>query len=162
MSDFTFWRHNWRKNSVNCAVLIGNRAGLTTVLSSRLSHTELRSSLRESHTFLSLLPTPRWHHLKTHPFLPIHSADEHRMIYSFSNTTSYSTFYAFFSYFRITLWPICLANSKQQTIALFYPPYSHAQEDKQNWQKKLTNLMGNLCSAREYSVQVFVQFFLRS
>ena len=26
------------------------------------------------------LPTPRWQHLKAHPFLAIHSADEHRMI----------------------------------------------------------------------------------
>ena len=26
--------------------------------------------------------------------------------------------------------------------------------------KNLTNLMGNLCCAREYSVQFFVQFFL--
>ena len=43
-----------KKNWVNCAILIGNSAGLTTVLSSRLSHTELRSSLRESHSFLSL------------------------------------------------------------------------------------------------------------
>jgi len=34
--------------------LTGNRAGLRTVLSSRLSHRELRSSLRESHSFLSL------------------------------------------------------------------------------------------------------------
>ena len=32
-----------------------NIAGLRTILSSRLSHTELRSSLRESHSFLSLL-----------------------------------------------------------------------------------------------------------
>jgi hypothetical protein len=32
----------------------GNSAGLRTVLSSRLSHTKLRSSLRESHSFLSL------------------------------------------------------------------------------------------------------------
>jgi hypothetical protein len=48
------WRHTWRKNWVNCAVLIGNSAGLRTVLSSRLSHTNLRSSLRESHSFLSL------------------------------------------------------------------------------------------------------------
>ena len=38
------------------------------------------------------LPTPRWHHLKAHPFLAIHSADEHRMIHSSSNTTSHSTF----------------------------------------------------------------------
>jgi hypothetical protein len=31
-----------------------NSAGLRTALSSRLSHRELRSSLRESHSFLSL------------------------------------------------------------------------------------------------------------
>jgi hypothetical protein len=46
------WRHTRRKNWVNCAVLTGNSEGLRTVLSSRLPHTELRSSLRES---LSLL-----------------------------------------------------------------------------------------------------------
>ena len=54
LSDFTVWCHTWRKNWVNCAVMIGNSAGLRTVLSSRLSHRELRSSLRESHIFLSL------------------------------------------------------------------------------------------------------------
>jgi hypothetical protein len=66
------------------------------------------------------LPTPRWHHLKEQPFIAIHSADEHRMIYPFPNTTSYSTIYAFFSSFRITLWPMWLANSKRQPC--FYPP----------------------------------------
>jgi len=44
------WCHTWRKNWVNCVVLTGNSAGLRTVLSSRLSHRELRSLLRESHT----------------------------------------------------------------------------------------------------------------
>ena len=34
--------------------MIGNSAGLRTVLSSHLSHRELRSSLRKSHSFLSL------------------------------------------------------------------------------------------------------------
>ena len=53
LSDFV-WRHTWRKNRVNCAVLTGNSAGLETILSSRLSHRELRSSLTESHSFLSL------------------------------------------------------------------------------------------------------------
>jgi hypothetical protein len=66
------------------------------------------------------LPTPRWHPHRVHPFLAIHSADVPRMIYSFSNTTSYSIFYAFFSSFRITLWPMWLANSKRQPC--FYPP----------------------------------------
>ena len=52
LNDFNVWRHNWRKNWVNCAVLTGNSAGLKTVVSSRLSHRELRSSLREFHSFL--------------------------------------------------------------------------------------------------------------
>jgi hypothetical protein len=124
LSDFTVWRHTWRKNWVNRAVLTGNSTGLGTVLYSRLSHTELRSSLRESHTFLSLpadttMASPQGTQPQ-HPFPAIHSADEHRMIYSFLNTTSYSTFYAFFSSFRITLWPMWLANSKRQPC--FYPP----------------------------------------
>jgi hypothetical protein len=55
LSDFTVWRHTWWKNWVNCAVLTGNIAGLRTVLSNHLSHRELRSSLRESRSFLSLL-----------------------------------------------------------------------------------------------------------
>jgi hypothetical protein len=54
LSDFTVWRHTWRKNWVNRAVLTGNSAGLRTVFSNRLSHTGLRSSFRESHSFLSL------------------------------------------------------------------------------------------------------------
>ena len=77
------------------------------------------------------LPTPQWHHLKAHPFVAIRSADELPMIYSSSNTTFYSTFYAFFSSFRITLWRMWLANSERQPC--FYPPYSHAQENTQNW-----------------------------
>ena len=52
--DFTVWRQTWRKNWVNCAVFIGNTAGLRIVLSSRRSHTELHSLLRKSHSFLSL------------------------------------------------------------------------------------------------------------
>jgi hypothetical protein len=53
LSDFTVWCHTWWKNWVNCAVLTGNSPGLRTVLYSRLSHRELHSSLRESHSFLS-------------------------------------------------------------------------------------------------------------
>ena len=94
----------------------GNRAGLRTVF-----HTENCAVHSGIPTFTSVyLPTPRWHHLSARPFLAIHSADEHRLIYSFSNTTSYSTFYAFFSSFRVTLWPIWIGNSKGQPC--FYPP----------------------------------------
>ena len=53
-SDFTVWRHAWRQNWVNRAVLTGNSAVLRNVFSNRLSHRELRSSLRESHSFFSL------------------------------------------------------------------------------------------------------------
>jgi len=55
LSDFTVWRHTWRKNWVKCAVLTGSSAGLKIVLFSRLSHRELCSSLRESYSFPSLL-----------------------------------------------------------------------------------------------------------
>jgi hypothetical protein len=54
--------------------------------------------------------------------------------------------------------------SKQQTIALFYPPQSHAQEDTLNWgekkkkRRKKPDLMGNLCCAKKHSFQSFVQF----
>jgi hypothetical protein len=41
------------------------------------------------------------------------------MIYSFSNTTSYPTFYAFFSSFREKI--MAVVASKQQTTALFLP-----------------------------------------
>jgi hypothetical protein len=54
LSDFTVWHHTWWKNWVNCAVLTGNSADLRTVLSSFLSHRELHSSFRKSHSFLSL------------------------------------------------------------------------------------------------------------
>jgi hypothetical protein len=133
LSDFIVWRHTWRKNWVNCAVLTGNSEGLRTVLSSRLSHKELRTSLRESHILnVGVHSFSNSFHNLQHQFLAINSADEHRVIYSFSSTTSYSTFYAFFSSFRITLWPMWLANSKRQPC--FYPSNSHAQEDTQNWQ----------------------------
>jgi len=54
LNDFTVWRHTSRNKLVNCAVLTGNSAGLRTVLSSRLSNREMRSSHGESHSFLSL------------------------------------------------------------------------------------------------------------
>ena len=57
LSDFTVWRHTWRKNWVNCAVLTDSSADLRTILSSRISHRELRSLLRGSHSFLSLPAT---------------------------------------------------------------------------------------------------------
>jgi len=53
LSDFTVTSYLTEKLS-KLRSFEGNSAGLRTVFSSRLSHTELRSSLRESHSFLSL------------------------------------------------------------------------------------------------------------
>ena len=136
--------------------MTGNNAGLKTVLSSPLSHRELRSSHSGNPTVSSVyLPTPRWHHLKAHPFLAIHSADEHRMIYSFSNTTSYCTFYVFFFSDNI----MADVANKQQTTALFLSTIVTRTRRHTELTKKLTNLIGNLCFAREHSDQFFVQFF---
>ena len=151
------WRHTWWKNWVKSAVLTGNSAGLRTVLSSRLLHGELLSSLRESHSFLSL---PADTTMASSQGTSVSSNSFSRwasVIYFFSNATSYSTFYAFFSSIRITLWPMWPANSIRQPC--FYPPVTHTRRHTELTKKKLTNLMGNLCCAREHSGQFFVQFF---
>jgi hypothetical protein len=51
--------------------------------------------------------------------------------------------------------------SKQQTTALFLSTIvtRTRRQTELTKKKQLTNLMGNLCCAREYSVQFFVQFF---
>ena len=110
LSEFTVWRHTWRKKLVNCAVLTGNSARLRTPFQSSFIHiiAQFTQGIPQFPQF-----TCRHHDgiISRHS---IHSADEHRMIYSFSNTTSCCTYYAFFSSFRITLWPMWLANSKRQ------------------------------------------------
>jgi hypothetical protein len=49
--------------------------------------------------------------------------------------------------------------SKQQTTALFLSTILKRARRHTELKKKLTNLMGNLCCAREHSVQFFIQFF---
>ena len=93
--------------------MTGNSAGLGTALFS-LSHRELRSSLRESHIFLSLPVDTTMASSQGTPCLAIHSADEHRLIYSCSNTTSYSTFYAFFFFFSDDI-TVDVASRQQKT-----------------------------------------------
>jgi hypothetical protein len=83
------------------------------------------------------LPTPRWYHLKAHPFLAIHSADEHRMIYSLSNTTSNSTFYASFYSFSDNI--MADVASKQQTTALFLSTIVTRTRRHKELRKKMTN-----------------------
>jgi hypothetical protein len=126
LSDFTVWRHTWRKNWVNCAVLTGNSADLWTVLSSRLSHRELRSSLRVSHSFLSV---PSDTTMASSQGTSVSSN-------SFSRWASHDIFLfkyhlllyilRFLSSFRITLLSTWLANSKRQPF--FFIHYSHTHK----------------------------------
>jgi hypothetical protein len=49
--------------------------------------------------------------------------------------------------------------SKQQNSSLVFIHHNHTHKKTHGTDKKLTTLMGNLCFAREYSVQFFVHFF---
>jgi hypothetical protein len=49
--------------------------------------------------------------------------------------------------------------SKQQTTALFLSTIVTRTRRYTELTKKLTNLFGNLCYAKEHSVQFFVQLF---
>ena len=52
--------------------------------------------------------------------------------------------------------------SKQQTTALFLSTIVTRTRRHTELTKKLTNLMENLCCAREHSVQFFMHFFTQS
>ena len=111
------WRHTWRKNWVNYAVFKGNIPGLRTVISSRHSNTELRSSLTESYSFLSL---PAHTTMASSQGTPVSSN-------SFSRYTSHDIF-LFKCHFLIHILRFLFffsdnimadVTSKQQTTALF-------------------------------------------
>jgi len=160
LSDFTVWPHTWQKTWVNCAVMTGNSAGIRTVLSSRLSHRELRSSLRESHSFLSLpadttMASSQGTSVSSNPFSRWASHDIFLFKYHF--LLHILRFLFFFS-------DNIMADvvNKQQTTALFLSTIVTRTGRHTKLTKKLTSLLGNLCCAREYSVQFFVQFFLHS
>jgi hypothetical protein len=162
------WSHTWRKYWVNCTVLTGNVAGLRTVLSSRLSYRELRSSLRESHSFLSLpadttmassqgtKPSKMNKRDVTLTFIGAYRSlpelweaeNKH-----YSNRVKKAAVYDTL----IGKWKVSLAKNNNSLVIVIH--HSHTHKKTQYWQKKLTNLMENLCSAREHSVQFFVQFF---
>jgi len=119
-SDFILWTHTWRKNWVNCAVLTGYILGLITVFSSRLLHRELRGSLKESHSFLSLpadtmMASSRGPSVSSNSFSRWASHDIYRFKYHFLLQILRFLFF-------------CSDNimadvaSKQQTTAWFYPP----------------------------------------
>jgi hypothetical protein len=150
------WRYTWGRNWVNCAVLTGYSAGIRTVLSSRLSHRELRSSLMESHSFLSLSADTTMASSQGTQFIQQMSIAWY-IPFQIPLLTPHSTLH--FSSFRITLWPMLLANSKRQPC--FYPPQSLAQEDTQNWQKIWETCLEN-CAVPEniqfsFSCSLFTQ-----
>jgi len=159
LSDFIVWRHTWRKNWVNCAFLTCNCADLRTVLYSRLSHTELRSSLSESHSFLSLpadttMASSQGTSVSSSSFSRLASHDI--FLYKYHFLLHILRFLFFFS-------DNVMADvaSKQQTTALFLSTTvtrtrRHTELTKK---KKLANLMGNFCWAKEHSFQFFVQIF---
>ena len=150
------WYHTWRrKKGANCAVLTGNTAGpLNCLFSGRLSHRKLRSSLRESHSLLSL------------------PADT-TMASSQGNSVSRSALHDIFLFkyhfllhilrflFFFSDKSMADVASKQQTTALFLSTIV-TRTRRHRTKKKPTDLMGNLCCAREHSVHFFVQFFLHS
>ena len=101
--------------------MTGNSTGLRTVFSSRLSLRELCSSLRESHSFLSLPADTTMassHTSRQHRFLAIHSADEHRHdIFLFKYHFLLHIFLRFLFFFSDNI--MVHVASKQQTTALF-------------------------------------------
>jgi hypothetical protein len=156
LSYFTVWRHTWRKNWVNCAVLTGNSAGLRTVLSS-LSYRELRSSLRKSHSFLSL---PADTTMVSFQGTSVSSN-------SFSRWASLDIFlFKYHFLFHILRFLFFFSDNvmadvtgKQQTTALFLSTIVTRTRRHTQLTKKLTKLLGKLCCARKHSVQFSCSFF---
>jgi len=135
LNNFTVWCHTWRKNWVNCVVLTGNSAGLRTILSSCLSRTEMRSSYRESHSFLSL---PADTTMASSKGTSVSSN-------SFSRWTSHYVFlfkYHFLHILRLFFFSDSIMTdvaSKQQTTALILSTIvtrtrRHTELTKKNWQ----------------------------
>jgi hypothetical protein len=163
------WPHTWRKNWVNCAVLTRNITGLRTVLSSRLSNRELRSSLRESHNFLSLpadtkmassqgtQPSKMNKRDVTLTFIGAYRSlpelwDAENRHYSniIKKAAAYDSV--------IKKWKVWLANAKTALFLSTIVARTRRHTEMTKKKKKKANLMGNQCCAREHSVQYFVQY----
>jgi hypothetical protein len=161
LSDFTVWRHTWRKNWVNCAVLTRNSSGLRTVLSSRLSHRVLRSSHREFNSFL-ILPADTTMASSQGTSVPSKScsrwASHDIFLFKYHFLLHLVRFLSFSDNIVADL------ASKQQTTALFLSTIvtrirRHTTDKRERERERERNLMRHLCCAWEYTVQFFVQFF---
>jgi len=147
------WCHTWWKNWVNCTVLTGNSTGLRTALSIRLLHRELHSSLRESHSFLSLpadtmMASSQGTSISSHSFSRGASLDIFLFKYHF---LLHILCFLFFFLYNI----MADVASRQQMAALFLSTIVTCTRRHTG----LTNLVGNLCCAREHSVRFFLQVF---
>jgi hypothetical protein len=145
----------WRENGLNCAQFQHAIAQVSEMSFPVILHTELRSSLRESHSSLSL---PADATMASSQGTSVSSN-------SFSRWKSHDIF---LSKYHFLLHILCFlfsfsdnimadVASKQQTTALFLSTTVTRTRRHTELTKKLTNLMGNLCCAREHSVQFFVQ-----
>jgi len=133
--------------------LAGNSAG-RELFFPVVFHTENCTVHSGNPTVFSVyLPPPRWHHLISSN--------------SFSNCTSHDIF-LFKYYFLLHVLGFLFFFSdnimadvakKQHTTALFLSTVVTRTKRHTELTKKLTNLMRNLCCAREHSVQYLVQFF---
>jgi len=139
--------------------LTGNSAGLRAVFSIRLSHKELRSSLRESNSFLILpagitmassqgtQPSKMNKREATLAFIEVYR----------SLSELWDTENRHYSYIVKKAAAYDILNDSHAFIH-----NSYTQKKAHRTDRQLTNLMGNLCCAREHSVQFFMQFFLHS
>jgi len=134
LSDFTVWRRTWRKNWINCAVLTGNGAGLRTVFSSSFSHRQLSSSLRKSHSFLSLhahttMASSQGTSVSSNPFS---RWTPHDIFLSKCHFLLHILRFLFFFSDNI----MADVASKQQTTALFLSTSTrrHTKLTKKNWE----------------------------
>ena len=156
-SDFTVWCHAWWKNWLNCAVLTRNSPGLRIVLCSRLSHTELRSSLRESHSFLSLpADTMIISSQGTHSFSRWASHD----IFLFKcHFLLHISHFIFFFPDNIT----ADVASKQQTTALFLSTIvTHKKKHRTDQKKKNWQTCRETCAVPENVQFSFLCSFIHS
>jgi hypothetical protein len=125
-----------------------------------LSHRELRSSLRESHSFLSL---PADTTMASFQGTQLSSN-------SFKRWASHDLFlFKYHFLLHMLRFLFCFSENimadvanKQQTTASFLSTTVTRTRKHTELTKKLIILMGNLCCAREHSVQFFVQIFLHS
>jgi hypothetical protein len=116
-----------------------------------VSHREVRSSLGESHIFLSLpadttIASPQGTFVSSNSFSRWASRDIFLFKYHFS---LYILCFVFFFSDNI----MADVASKQQTTALFVSVIVTRTRRHTEMTKKLTNLMGYLCCATEYWVQ---------